>query len=609
MKEKKTYYRRLDVIRNISCIMVLLYHLNILKGGFLAVCTFFALSGYLTCMSALKKEKFSIKTYYLNRLRTLYLPLIVVVSITIIVFKLLPNITWLNLKQETTSVIFGYNNFWQLNANLDYFTKNVNSPFIHLWYISILMQFELVFPIIFKIFKRIQEKGLNIIPIIITFILTIVSTVLFIYMSVTKDIMVVYYNTFARVFSILFGVLIALVYNEYGIRFPKKLKTNNSFIFLIYIIIFIILSLFVSAESKLFAVFMIITTIISIRLLKYSTIITKQPYKFEKLNKILAKSSYEIYLVQYPIIFFMQGLPINIVLKTILIMMLTFIISCILSIVIGFKTKTKIFKALKIALLSLIIIAGVFLLITEKDHTDEMKELEAVLNENANLTEQKNEQFLNDENTEKQKESDKKESNSENTIEVSISQKTQNNTEGTNAKEQTTAISKAKEEQVAEQVKNLPVVGIGDSVLLGAINELYKKFPNGYFDGKVSRSLSAGETILKDLKNQGKLTDTVILALANNGDYSTKKNVQLMEIVGDRQVYWINAVGADDPTFNAKFKEFAKDYPNLHIVEWDVVSKGHKEYFYADGIHTKGEGLKKYAETVYEAVYNDYLNR
>ena len=45
------------------------------------------------------------------------------------------------------------------------------------------------------------------------------------------------------------------------------------------------------------------------------------------------------------------------------------------------------------------------------------------------------------------------------------------------------------------------------------------------------------------------------------------------------------------------------------IVEWDVVSKGHKEYFYADGIHTKGEGLKKYAETVYEAIYNDYLNK
>ena len=205
MKNKKMYYRRLDIIRNVSCIMVLLYHLNILKGGFLAVCTFFALSGYLTCISALKKEEFSIKTYYINRLKTLYLPLIMTVAITIIVAKILPNITWLNMKKETLSVIFGYNNFWQLSANLDYFTKNVNSPFIHLWYISILMQFEIVFPIVFKFLKKFEEKGLNLISIIIVGLLTIASTVLFYYMSVTKDIMVVYYNTFARVFSILFG--------------------------------------------------------------------------------------------------------------------------------------------------------------------------------------------------------------------------------------------------------------------------------------------------------------------------------------------------------------------------------------------------------------------
>ena len=82
-----------------------------------------------------------------------------------------------------------------------------------------------------------------------------------------------------------------------------------------------------------------------------------------------------------------------------------------------------------------------------------------------------------------------------------------------------------------------------------------------------------------------------------------------MEILGDRELYWVNAVGADDPTFNSKFREFAKDYPNIHIVEWDVVSKGHKEYFYADGIHTKGEGIKKYAETIYNTVYEDYLEK
>ena len=592
MKEKKLYYRRLDVIRNISCIMILLYHLNILKGGFLVVCTFFALSGYLTCISALKRENFSIKKYYINRLKALYLPLIIVVSLTVIVFKLLPNITWLNIKKETFSVIFGYNNFWQLRANLDYFTKNVNSPFIHLWYISILMQFELVFPLIFLLFKKAKEKMMGNISILITLILTIISTTYFIYMSFTKDIMAVYYNTFARAFSILFGVLVALFHHEYGIKFQKKLKLNNSFIFLIYNILFIILSIFVSAKSKFFGIFMLITTIISIRMIKYATIQIKEPYRFEALNRILAKVSYEVYLVQYPIIFFMQSLPINIFIKTILNIVLTFITACIINLIIKFKPKKNLSQLIKIFLLGIIIVIGIVLVIKEKDHTDEMRELEEVLNQNVNLTEQKNEQFLNASNDEK----------------AVNSQNEQSKNEKTN-KEQTNSVSNDKKEQTAEIVGRLPVVGIGDSVLLGAIDELYKKFPNGYFDGKVSRTITDGEKILLDLENKGKLGDVVILALANNGDYSNKKNAKLMEIIGNRQVYWVNAVGADDPNFNSKFKDFAKDYSNIHIVEWDVVSKGHKEYFYADGIHTKGEGLKKYAETIYQAVYNEYLNR
>ena len=62
------YYKKLDIIRVIACIAVLLYHLNILKGGFLAVCTFFVLTGYLSCKSAFSKEKFSLPKYYLNRL-------------------------------------------------------------------------------------------------------------------------------------------------------------------------------------------------------------------------------------------------------------------------------------------------------------------------------------------------------------------------------------------------------------------------------------------------------------------------------------------------------------------------------------------------------------
>ena len=495
MKSEKKYYMKLNIVRDISCILILLYHLNIVKGGFLAVCTFFTLSGYLSCMSAIKNKNFSIKAYYLNRIIKLYLPLIIVVFITVILSKIIPNINWINLKPETMSVVLGYNNFWQLNANLDYFTKNVNSPFIHLWYISILMQFELVFPIVFTLLKKFEDKGLNLISIVIVGLLTIATTVLFYYMSVTKDIMVVYYNTFARIFSILFGILLALIHYEYENRFPKFLKTNNSLIFNVYLIILVVLSIFVSAESKLFAVFMILTTVITTRMIKYSVIQTKKKDRSKIFTRAFAKITYEIYLVQYPVIFFMQNVPMNRTLKIIPIIALTFIIAFILNLIINYKSKHKVAKFIRIIFCTLIIILGGFFLITEKDHTDEMKELEQILNENAGITEQKNEENIN---TENNKTTDKE----ENVMAIATNSKEE--TKNKNEK-QSYEITEEDKEKIAEEVSNLKVVGIGDSVLLGAIKELYNNFPNGYFDGKVSRPLSVGENILKDLKSQGLL--------------------------------------------------------------------------------------------------------
>lgn len=163
------------------------------------------------------------------------------------------------------------------------------------------------------------------------------------------------------------------------------------------------------------------------------------------------------------------------------------------------------------------------------------------------------------------------------------------------------------ESKIKDMVTNLPVVGIGDSVLLAAAPGLYKVFPNGYFDGKVSRTIVGGRELLTTLIDEGKVGDTIILALANNGDYITKRNKDLMNVVGDRQVFWINAVLADVPEFNDQFKEFAKDYPNLHIIDWETASQGHPEYFYGDKIHIKGEGVTVYAQLVYDTIYNYYL--
>ena len=118
------------------------------------------------------------------------------------------------------------------NVNKDYFTRNINSPFIHLWYISILLQFDLVFPLIFTLLKRVENKVKNNISTIIVAFFTIFTSILFYYMSNTQDFMMAYYNSFARSFSILFGILLALVHYKYNIKFSRIFKEYNIVIFI-----------------------------------------------------------------------------------------------------------------------------------------------------------------------------------------------------------------------------------------------------------------------------------------------------------------------------------------------------------------------------------------
>ena len=60
---EKEYFKKLDFIRIISCLLVLLYHLNLLKGGYLAVCSFFVLTGYFTTITLQNNE--SIGKHYI----------------------------------------------------------------------------------------------------------------------------------------------------------------------------------------------------------------------------------------------------------------------------------------------------------------------------------------------------------------------------------------------------------------------------------------------------------------------------------------------------------------------------------------------------------------
>lgn len=580
MKKSKDYYYNLDIIRILSCLGVLFYHLGLLKGGFLSVCSFFVLSGYLSYTSLSSKNKVSLKDYYIKRFQHIYLPLLIVVLITVGITYFIPVIHWFNLKVETTSVLFGYNNFWQLSVNADYFARHINSPFMHFWYIGILLQIDIVFPVFFLGIKKIKERTKKVVPLLLISLLIVGSLSYFLYFSINHQLMNSYYHTLARVYSYLFGVLCSYITLEWKnpiIRFKKIL---SKIVFYEYLMIFIFLNFVVESNSSFYAIAMIGVTLLTGRMIHYGTIKkTNKLNLFQKIIHSFADVSYEVYLLQYPVLFFFQYLnipsPWNIICIIIVIIVLSYIIHFALS---YSNKKQFVFKIILCGLFGICTLFGGYVYISSKDYSKEINDLKAQLAENQELLKKKQEEYKN---------RLKEENDSWNSVLSDL---------------------ESGEAELGSYVTNLPVVGVGDSVMLGAVPSLYNTFPNGYFDAKVSRTDYEANGILLGVKNQGLLSNDIVIHLGTNGQCGRSCQNEILSTCENRNVYWVTVSNDYDVHVNSGLYSLAEDYSNVSIIDWFSISQGHGEYFAPDGIHLTGEGTRVYSEAIYKAIYDHYYN-
>lgn len=574
---EKKYYKRLDILRILLFISILLYHLNLIVGGYLAVCSFFVLSGYLAVKSCYSSDKFNIFKYYYNRFKKIYLPLIITVFITILITSFIKNINWINLKPEVNSILLNYNNFWQLDANLDYFTHYVSSPFTHLWYISILIQFEIIFPLVFIIFKYIGKHINKIIPCILSLILAISSYIYFVYLS-KQNIMIGYYNTFSRLYAVFLGMFLAY-FHQY-IRKPMtkyfKDKYSSTIIYTFYLLVMLYMFNMVKVTDNLYCIYMLLITLFTCRIIDYS--VTKKDEKKYLINTLFT-ITYEGYLVQYPIIYILSFSYLNSYLNNTLVIILTVLIALIIHF--SLNTKQNKFQYLRYIVLIFILILtlnGVIIYSKEKDHTKEFKSLEKNLEQNEKLMKQKQEEYL--------KNKQKQEEDWQNIL--------------TNLDNE--------EEEIKKMVTNLPIVCIGDSVMLGAINELYNVFPNSYIDAKVSRTDYEANGILVNLKNNNMLGNPIIINLGTNGQCGKVCRDSMLNTIENRHIYWINVSNDNEVHVNDDLANYASIHENVSIIDWNSYSNGHLEYFMADGIHLSPEGRNAYTKLIYDSLYQDYIN-
>ena len=306
MKEKGSRIKGIDGLRGIAIIGITLFHMfpNVFKGGYLGVVLFFVLTGFLMVITNKKKmenKEFSVIKFYVSRIKRLYPPLLVMVFTTLGIYFFLANDSLRGMKMQVLSIFAGFNNFWQISQSLDYFTRIANtSPFSHLWFLSIEMQFYLIFPLLlFGLYKLEEKKGKsNTIKTMlgVTVAFALIMPILYLCgVNVTR----LYYGTDTRVYSLFAGMLLGWIYT-------KEEETKKNFYISLSLIGILAVSYFIFAGKMpiVYLLVLALTTILSMFLIE-KTANSSVSLDVPILDWI-GRHSYEIYLWQYPVIYLFQ---------------------------------------------------------------------------------------------------------------------------------------------------------------------------------------------------------------------------------------------------------------------------------------------------------------
>ena len=151
----------------------------------------------------------------------------------------------------------------------------------------------------------------------------------------------------------------------------------------------------------------------------------------------------------------------------------------------------------------------------------------------------------------------------------------------------------------------MAVVGIGDSVMLGAVSALYEEFPNGYFDAVFGRTMYDGKRVVQSMAEQDTLGDVVVFSLGTNSYIEEADIEELIQYCGDRPTFWITTFGVTNDS-NEKTEHVINAHENAYMIDWETMANEHySTYILADGLHPTPEGAAAYARLIHDTI-NEY---
>lgn len=617
MGKKRRYITGLDGIRAIAVIMVLAYHLKLalFKSGFLGVTVFFVLSGYLITgilISEVEEEgTIDLKNFWLRRIRRLVPAVMSMAVVIIFVSAVVNRIIFTKGCKDFLASVLGFNNWWQIFNKVSYFeAAGVPSPFTHCWSLAIETQFYLIYPLILLgIYKLVKSRGegranRGLLFAGVTLLLALISVILMIVLfDPQQDTSRVYYGTDTRAFSLLFGALLAILW-EYRMV-PRRLSASvNMFLGSVSFAVLLVMTIAINGSSNFWyrggQFFGTILTVLMVYAVSgRKTWLSR--FLSNPVLKWMGDRSYSIYLWHYPInLLISKGIKaswwitlIEIVLSVVLAeLSYRFIETPIRHGIIGEylnilrsrpKSRQEKKRQIQVARRSLKVMAGTFVLtvslilcmifVPKKNALDTLQKREAKAKETGKMTEEQ------------------------------LAKQKANGSES----EDTICTADLTDDEILE---GLNLLLIGDSIAVDVTDDFYEIFPNSVSDTKIGRITSLGKQVLDSYIDEKKWEgEGVIFASLSNSPINGELE-DIREKIGKDMPLFLTTVRIPHDTFeeesNSKIKKFVEENDHTYLIDWYAASKGHDEYFDADDTHLLSAGAKAYAKCIKEAVLDAY---
>lgn len=151
------------------------------------------------------------------------------------------------------------------------------------------------------------------------------------------------------------------------------------------------------------------------------------------------------------------------------------------------------------------------------------------------------------------------------------------------------------------------ITAIGDSVMVAIQPALEAQFPGIFVNADVSRSFNVGLGIAQSMLNDHTLREYVVVGLSTNAQITAGGLDQLLSICGPgRVLVLINGHGNRSwiPPTNTAIAQFVDNHSDqVILVDWNAVASANEVNLYPDDIHPKpGEGEQMYVSALNNAI-------